>query len=85
MLPLRLLALLLAASLIQGCGESKIQTPLTSDTLTEVLEPVPNYRKAPCWMQQAWARDNARKASLKVGKPVYFKAPCDVRSTVKTS
>jgi hypothetical protein len=81
----RMLALLLAVSPIAGCAESKIPTPLTTDTLIEVLEPVPNYRKAPCWMQQAWARDNARKATLKSGKPVYYKAPCDLRPQTKTS
>lgn len=81
---LRPLALLLAASLTQGCEALKTPTPLTTDTLSEVLEPVPNYRKAPCWMQRAWAKDNTRKASLKGDKRV-FKAPCDMQQAKATT
>jgi hypothetical protein len=44
---------------------------------------VPNYSKAPCEYQRQWAAHNSRVATLREGKEVVYKAPCDMQPSKK--
>ena len=81
-MPTRLLAGLLILPLA-GCAT---QTPPPSNqAIASLLKPVPNYEKAPCWMQREWAQDNSRKASVETNGVVSYKAPCDVDPAPKAA
>lgn len=46
--------------------------------LEPLLKPVPTYSKAPCEMQREWTAHNSRVDSVRQGKLVVYKAPCDM-------
>ena len=74
--------------MLSGCaGLFETQTPRPSKAVSELLKPVPNYDKAPCWMQKEWAADNSRKKTAETGKTTVYKAPCviDPKPEPKTS
>lgn len=54
-------------------------TPLPGTTdLLDKLPKVANSTKAPCRMQREVAAQNSYLATVKEGKVVIYKAPCDV-------
>jgi hypothetical protein len=67
----------LVVLLILPLGACATHTPPSSDVLTQVLNPVPNYALAPCEMQRKWAAHNSTVDSIKSGSIVVYKAPCD--------
>ena len=72
------LALALSLPSLGGCaGWFETPTPSLSNgkAISELLEPVPVYDKAPCWMQKKWSADNTRKAAAGGSKQA-FAPPC---------
>lgn len=68
-------ALALAVPLA-GCATP---TPsLTNGGALAAFKNIPNSPKAPCDMQKAVAEHNSRYDTLKNGKEVVYKAPCQV-------
>jgi hypothetical protein len=51
---------------------------LTSAGALAAFKPIRNSALAPCEMQRDVAEHNSRYQSIKKGKPVVYKAPCDV-------
>lgn len=61
---------------LQGCGTP---TPfLTSGGALAAFKNIPNSARAPCEMQKAVAEHNSRLDTLRGGKEVVYKAPCQV-------
>jgi hypothetical protein len=83
MLPLARAPRLLLASLLilplAGCRTLTGWTDPPPSSLADrkIFYAVPNYSKAPCEYQRAWAAHNSKVASLDQGKEVVLKAPCD--------
>ncbi len=46
--------------------------------MKRIFVPVPNYEGAPCEYQRKGAAHKSKVATLKAGKEVVYKAPCDV-------
>lgn len=76
------LLLSLATLHLAGCATP---TPSSSKAVKRIFEPVPNYESAPCEYQRKWAAHNSKVATLKAGKEVVYKAPCDVDKPKVTS
>ena len=74
--PAKRLLGLLATLPLAACAT---QTPdPSSNMVTKLFRPVPNYSAAPCEMQREWAAHNSKVASIEAGRAVVYKAPCDV-------
>lgn len=63
---------------LSGCAGSSIPIPLTKPGALEAFQPISNSAKAPCKMQRDVAAHNSAYDTLKTGKPVVYKAPCDL-------
>ncbi len=67
------------AALAAGCAkDSATHIPLTKDGALAAFQPIQNSEKAPCPMQRDVAAHNTAYDSLKRGKPVVYRAPCDM-------
>lgn len=79
----RSFAVLIVCALACGlaaCQGSATRTPPTASVkASAAYRYVPNYTKAPCWMQRKWAEHNSVHASTRGGKSVVYKADCDLR------
>lgn len=64
------------ATLALGACETPSQ--LTKGGALGAFKPIQNSALAPCPMQRDVAEHNSRYQSVKTGKPVVYKAPCDV-------
>lgn len=73
-LPARL-ALLPATLALAAC---ETPTQLTKTSALDAFKPIQNSPAAPCDMQKDVAEHNSRYDSMKTGKPVVYKAPCQV-------
>lgn len=66
-----------------GCAGWSTPTPSpSSGGALAAYDFVPNFTGAPCEMQRKWAAHNSVHASNVTGKPVVYKAACDVVQTV---
>lgn len=74
-LPARL-ALLPAILALAAC-ETPTQL-LTEGGALNAFKPIQNSALAPCEMQKDVAEHNSRYDSIKKGKPVVYKAPCQI-------
>ena len=75
-LPLKSLVLPL---LLAGCSAAQTATPLPGTTkILDNLPRVENSTKAPCRMQVQVAAQNSYLASVKLGKEVVYRAPCQI-------
>lgn len=70
-------ALALAILPLAGC-ETPI--PPSSAILDRVLQPIRNSPQAPCAMQREVAEHNSVVDTLKKGKDITYKAPCDIEA-----
>lgn len=62
--------------LLGGCA-AKTETPLPATTkVLDALPRVENSTKAPCRMQEQVAAQNSYLATIKAGKEIVYKAPC---------
>lgn len=70
------LVLLPATLLLAGC---ETLTPVLTDAgALNAFKPIQNSALAPCDMQKDVAEHNSRFDSIKTGKTVVYKAPCQV-------
>lgn len=76
------LALPLATLALAGC---ETPTQLTRTSALDAFKPIQNSAAAPCEMQKDVAEHNSRYDSIKQGKPVVYKAPCQVDKKPTTS
>lgn len=60
-------------------------TVLTEGGALNAFKPIQNSALAPCEMQKDVAEHNSRYDSIKKGKPVVYKAPCQVDKKPTTS
>jgi hypothetical protein len=77
MLSKKLLPLALALA-TAGCAAPGTPTPLTDTSVLQAFKPLPNSAQAPCPVQQGVAEHNSVFDTLRTGKPVVYKAPCDL-------
>ena len=61
-----------------GLAACSTPTPLLKTSALEAFKPIPNSARAPCDMQKAVAEHNSVYQSLKTGKDVAYKAPCQI-------
>lgn len=61
---------------LQGCATPTLS--LTNGGALAAFKNIPNSAKAPCDMQIAVAEHNSRYDTLRDGKEVVYKAPCQV-------
>lgn len=78
MLPSRLLIACVASLLLAGCAGSATPILSTTESALAAFKPIPNSQRAPCVMQRAVAAHNSAYDTLKQGREVVYKAPCDV-------
>lgn len=84
--PYRLLIALALPLATTACAGLGTQIPLTEDGALSAFKPIANSAKAPCEMQRQVAGHNSAYDTLKLKKPVTYKAPCDVdKPEAKTS
>lgn len=76
--PSRLLIGLGLSLSLAGCAGSATPTLLTEAGALGAFRALPNSARAPCVMQRAVAEHNSAYDSLKQGREVVYKAPCDV-------
>lgn len=80
---MRLLTVLIVCGVTlvtSGCRAWWTQTPSTTSVkVAKAYAFVPNYTKAPCWMQRKWSEHNSVHATNIKDKETVFKAPCDVK------
>jgi len=69
------LALLPATLALAAC---ETPTVLTKGGALDAFKPIQNSALAPCEMQKDVAEHNSRYDSIKTGKTVVYKAPCQV-------
>lgn len=70
---------LLASLPILGLAACATPTPPpSSGAAAQIFDPVPVYEKGPCWMQRKWSAHNSKVDTLKQGREVVYKPPCDV-------
>ena len=70
-----LLALALVTLSLAGCATP---TPVTMKGAELAFKPIAGSPKDTCSTQQQVAEHNSRLDTIKAGKPVIYKAPCDV-------
>ena len=64
---------------LQACVGSSTLIPLTTKGALDSFKPIANSGKAPCKMQRDVAAHNSAYDSLKSGREVVYKAPCDLK------
>ena len=79
---LKLVPLALAALPLAACSTP---TPLTKTSALDAFKPIQNSAQAPCQMQMEVAQHNSAYDTLKTGKEVSYKAPCQVKPPVSAS
>jgi len=78
MKPFRLLARLALLPATLALAACETPTVLTKDGALNAFKPIQNSALAPCEMQKDVAEHNSRYDSIKNGKAVVYKAPCQV-------
>lgn len=68
------LAALLAILPLAGCSTL---TPVSSKGALDAFKPITSSKADTCQTRQEIAEHNSRYDTLKTGKPVVYKAPCD--------
>ena len=68
-------ALVLVTLSLMGCSTP---TPVTIKGAELAFKPIAASPKDTCSTQQQVAEHNSRLDSIKAGKPIVYKAPCDV-------
>jgi hypothetical protein len=76
--PSRLLAKLALLPATLALAACETPTVLTKGGALDAFKPIQNSALAPCEMQKDVAEHNSRYDSIKNGKPVIYKAPCQV-------
>lgn len=61
---------------LAGCSTL---TPVSSKGALEAFKPISSSKADTCQTRQEVAEHNSRYDTLKTGKPVVYKAPCDVK------
>ena len=78
MKPFRLLARLALLPATLALAACETPTALTKGGALDAFKPIQNSSLAPCEMQKDVAEHNSRYDSIKTGKAVVYKAPCQV-------
>lgn len=77
--------MIVCCGLLGGCA-SATPTLLTEAGALAAFKALPNSARAPCVMQRAVAEHNSAYDSIKQGREVVYKAPCDTdKPAPKTS
>jgi len=69
---------LATALALSGCAGNETPTPLTQAGALAAFKPIANSPMAPCVIQRDVAAHNSAYDTIKRGKAVVYKAPCDV-------